>query len=180
LKFCPHRFQPCTLYVSLSFITESGSDVWNNCYVDPDAGLFNDTLHATVSFPHADDLQSPVSSLQRRRMQIIQPMAALRISLLYWTSGGECVARLRNVNFIKFALSFPSNRNICTSAPFGAHLGGSSLHLMTVSTVSVRSIRQIWLRYSLWICIRVCKIWGFHGGDYDEWRLLGCYTVWLL
>jgi hypothetical protein len=25
-----------------------------------------------------------------------------------------------------------------------------------------------------------CKIWGFHGGDYEELRLLGCYTVWLL
>jgi hypothetical protein len=24
------------------------------------------------------------------------------------------------------------------------------------------------------------KIWGFHGGDYEEWCLLGCYTVWLL
>jgi hypothetical protein len=24
------------------------------------------------------------------------------------------------------------------------------------------------------------KIWGFHGGDYEEWRLLGCYAVWLL
>jgi hypothetical protein len=25
-----------------------------------------------------------------------------------------------------------------------------------------------------------CKIWGFHGDDYEEWRLLGCYAVWLL
>jgi hypothetical protein len=25
-----------------------------------------------------------------------------------------------------------------------------------------------------------CKIWGFHGGDYEEWCLLGCYDVWLL
>jgi hypothetical protein len=25
-----------------------------------------------------------------------------------------------------------------------------------------------------------CKIWGFHGGDYEEWCLLGCYAVWLL
>jgi hypothetical protein len=25
-----------------------------------------------------------------------------------------------------------------------------------------------------------CKIWGFHGSDYEEWCLLGCYTVWLL
>jgi hypothetical protein len=25
-----------------------------------------------------------------------------------------------------------------------------------------------------------CKIWGFHGDDYEEWCLLGCYAVWLL
>jgi hypothetical protein len=24
------------------------------------------------------------------------------------------------------------------------------------------------------------KIWGFHGGDYEEWCLLGCYAVWFL
>jgi hypothetical protein len=24
------------------------------------------------------------------------------------------------------------------------------------------------------------KVWGFHGGGYEEWRLVGCYTVWLL
>jgi hypothetical protein len=22
-----------------------------------------------------------------------------------------------------------------------------------------------------------CKIWGFHGGDYEEWYLLGCYAT---
>jgi hypothetical protein len=25
-----------------------------------------------------------------------------------------------------------------------------------------------------------CKIWGFHGGEYEEGCLLGCYAVWLL
>jgi hypothetical protein len=25
-----------------------------------------------------------------------------------------------------------------------------------------------------------CKIWGFHGSDYEEWCLLGCYAMWLL
>jgi hypothetical protein len=25
-----------------------------------------------------------------------------------------------------------------------------------------------------------CKIWGFHGSDYEERRLLWCYAVWLL
>jgi hypothetical protein len=23
------------------------------------------------------------------------------------------------------------------------------------------------------------KIWGFHGADYEEWRFLGRYAVWL-
>jgi hypothetical protein len=27
---------------------------------------------------------------------------------------------------------------------------------------------------------KLCKILGFHGGDYEEWCLLGCYAVWLL
>jgi hypothetical protein len=26
----------------------------------------------------------------------------------------------------------------------------------------------------------MCKIWGFHGGDYDDYHLLGDDTVWLL
>jgi hypothetical protein len=26
----------------------------------------------------------------------------------------------------------------------------------------------------------LCKICGFHGGDYKEWRLLGFYAMWLL
>jgi hypothetical protein len=30
------------------------------------------------------------------------------------------------------------------------------------------------------IPLSTCKIWGFHGGDYEEWCLLGCYAVWLL
>jgi hypothetical protein len=28
--------------------------------------------------------------------------------------------------------------------------------------------------------ISYSKIWGFHGGDYEEWCLLGYYAVWLL
>jgi hypothetical protein len=26
----------------------------------------------------------------------------------------------------------------------------------------------------------ICKTSGFHGGDYEVWRLLGCYAMWLL
>jgi hypothetical protein len=28
--------------------------------------------------------------------------------------------------------------------------------------------------------LMLCKIWGFHGGDFKECRLLGCCAVWLL
>jgi hypothetical protein len=27
---------------------------------------------------------------------------------------------------------------------------------------------------------KICKIWGFHGGDYDDYHLLGDDAVWLL
>jgi hypothetical protein len=27
---------------------------------------------------------------------------------------------------------------------------------------------------------KLFKMWGFHGGDYEEWRLLGCYAMWFL
>jgi hypothetical protein len=32
----------------------------------------------------------------------------------------------------------------------------------------------------IWHIILFCKIWGFHGDDYEEYRLLRCDTVWLL
>jgi hypothetical protein len=28
--------------------------------------------------------------------------------------------------------------------------------------------------------LRICKISGFHGSDYEECSLLGCYAIWLL
>jgi hypothetical protein len=48
-------------------------------------------------------------------------------------------------------------------------------------------IRRLYLRLHpllrsvlrLPIKVMLCKIWGFHGGDYEEWCLLGCYAVWL-
>jgi hypothetical protein len=39
---------------------------------------------------------------------------------------------------------------------------------------SIRENNKISTKESL------CKIWGFHGGDYEEWCLLGCYAMWLL
>jgi hypothetical protein len=33
---------------------------------------------------------------------------------------------------------------------------------------------------SVFHAVFLCNIRGFHGGDYEELRLLGCYAVWLL
>jgi hypothetical protein len=39
---------------------------------------------------------------------------------------------------------------------------------------------QSGVRYREQIESKRCKIWGSHDGDYEEWRLLGCYAVWFL
>jgi hypothetical protein len=41
-------------------------------------------------------------------------------------------------------------------------------------------VHSVWRRRLNAISQTSCKIWGFHGGDYEEWCLLGCYAVWLL
>jgi hypothetical protein len=45
-------------------------------------------------------------------------------------------------------------------------------------TKTVEKINVSWPLYDE--LIPHCKIWGFHGGDYEEWCLLGCYAMWLL
>jgi hypothetical protein len=37
-----------------------------------------------------------------------------------------------------------------------------------------------YMKRKVWNMYFICKIWGFHSGDYEEWCLLGCYAVWLL
>jgi hypothetical protein len=49
------------------------------------------------------------------------------------------------------------------------------LTLKSVSRWPVLKCVYIFLGLSV-----LCKIWGFHSGDYEEWHLLGCYAVWLL
>jgi hypothetical protein len=42
---------------------------------------------------------------------------------------------------------------------------------LTDASILTAGIRMEW---------QLCKIWGFHGGNHEEWCLLGCYAVWLL
>jgi hypothetical protein len=37
-----------------------------------------------------------------------------------------------------------------------------------------------YLPYIVIDSIEMCKILGFHGSDYEECHLLGCYTLWVL
>jgi hypothetical protein len=48
-------------------------------------------------------------------------------------------------------------------------------------SVEVNSFTCIGLRYrNLTARLFLCKIWGFHGRDYEEWRRLESYVVWFL
>jgi hypothetical protein len=56
----------------------------------------------------------------------------------------------------------------------------------SISKLKYKVIQWIYLSFNYFNIILFykqinrCKIWDFHGGDYWEWRLLGCYAVWLL
>jgi hypothetical protein len=46
------------------------------------------------------------------------------------------------------------------------------------NTINISCHLILNFRRKLFVVIRIlCKIWGFHGRDYEEWRLLGCCVV---
>jgi hypothetical protein len=61
-----------------------------------------------------------------------------------------------------------------------------SFRFIITASRSLRAICQIHSSQSAsspfihWRTCQLCNIWDFHGGDYEEWRLLGCYALWLL
>jgi hypothetical protein len=57
-----------------------------------------------------------------------------------------------------------------------------TVFLLSIATCSVFVFGECGQhKMSCWrMCWLHCKIWGFHGCDYEERRLLGCYVVWLL
>jgi hypothetical protein len=46
--------------------------------------------------------------------------------------------------------------------------------------VAILNIIYFTLLYLKHDVSETCKIWSFHGCDYEEWCFLGCYAVWLL
>jgi hypothetical protein len=46
-----------------------------------------------------------------------------------------------------------------------------------VITLNTQALETPWPNFKRVIN---CNVWVFHGGDYEEWHLLGCYAVWLL
>jgi hypothetical protein len=57
--------------------------------------------------------------------------------------------------------------------------------VQTASAPSLRkSVPRVYIgdveRAPVHVHVYLSKIWGFHGTDYEECYLLGCYAVWLL
>jgi hypothetical protein len=59
----------------------------------------------------------------------------------------------------------------------------SPLILSTLMMSAIRSsetsvpTRATWRNIPETAFFLFVKIWGFHGGDYEEWRFLGCYAL---
>jgi hypothetical protein len=56
--------------------------------------------------------------------------------------------------------------------PRGKSAGCDAYHTPRCLSNEAKPINSVW-----WNNRNLCKIWGFHGGDYEECRLLGCGAV---
>jgi hypothetical protein len=55
--------------------------------------------------------------------------------------------------------------------PWFEHRTGQTPAQIRNAICTTRSEKHLW---------SLVKIWDFHGSDYEEWHLLGCYAMWLL
>jgi hypothetical protein len=55
--------------------------------------------------------------------------------------------------------------------------GGGSAQLLIEAPAIVTDIFRRFTQYVQADANIVCRIWGFHGGDYEEYRLMGCVAV---
>jgi hypothetical protein len=89
----------------------------------------------------------------------------------------SCLDLTRSSSVHHMAACFLSYTLVCTIKLDNMLLQLQSGRRITTPDVTWRlcSICQLRRR-----TVPLCKIWGFHGGVHEEWRLLGCYVVWLL
>jgi hypothetical protein len=74
-------------------------------------------------------------------------------------------------------VGYPTPNNFFTALPFlSCHVSFTLLLFDIKATTATIIIIIIIIQLNSYLF----KNWGFHGGDYEEWRLLGCYVVWLL
>jgi hypothetical protein len=78
-------------------------------------------------------------------------------------------------------VSFPLQ--YATLFSFAQHLLSFTAEATAASSKNLTCTMPVLLELFMKTLLKICaksKIWGFHSGDYEEWRLLGCYAVWLL
>jgi hypothetical protein len=81
--------------------------------------------------------------------------------------------RYRNMSLIDGFISFLLFSTGCWQLAPSVHDDRHLRQKLEVSTCSGEKRRNRKLR-------SICKIWGFHSGDYEECRLLGCGAVYIL
>jgi hypothetical protein len=97
----------------------------------------------------------------------------------------------RNLNKCKYFFSLPCRRYLEYVMQHCVTLIHKNVNFLTVSAIVMQTQHlhihinvqsYCFLKYFVILHISKwhCKIRGFHGSDYEECRLLGCYAVWLL
>jgi hypothetical protein len=113
------------------------------------------------------------------------PRLQSRLSIFYTGSLSKLLLPSANAPAIRW--SHTTFLPTCTSNSdngFECWASQRTLHSLLCSTYSTdredhvikASVHLLQLGY----LFKLCMIRGFHGDDYEEYRLLGCYAVWLL
>jgi hypothetical protein len=97
------------------------------------------------------------------------------ISMKCWVSFRKLHSYSSNSVLLNSTLPCVRSSQVCTAKQ------NKLMLLMESSSYALqewshRNSEWCFLCFLMWLC----KIWGFHCSDYEEWRLLGCYAMWLL
>jgi hypothetical protein len=100
-------------------------------------------------------------------------MSVVWANTVSWGRAQEFLCQMFSINHLRTSQwKFPFTICLVEQIPYAWCLHSSP---KIVIDLTLFSIELEWIWY-----LPLSNIWGFHGGDHEEWRLLGCYAVWLL
>jgi hypothetical protein len=154
--------------------TRKCSDVLNWCWE------LRNRRHRIWRIAEKDTLQKNRWKGKQKRVFNIKEWATFNITESVLSDG-----RIRNAPGTQCDVPRTLSTDFCNLATLSlqATMIGTPTFIISSLNNNLSNVRHkflIWGKTMLTNMRAYCRIWGFHGGDYEEWCLLGCYAVWLL